>query len=243
MATTIKKLRFDDLHLESLVLEFRYPIAYLFWDFAGRVWQRIERALPDGEFDLENAGPGNVSAIYADRYQVQVGTQRASISCAHPKVEFSDFVPIAQTIYDIVIDKLEIESFNRIGFREVFVKKYASIDKVVAALQTLPSVSVPEAIREAFGSGAVGPGVTLRVEDDHKGTFFNLHGIGRRFDVKFPPLVADEKDSGPKVFDQAFLAMDIDSYTRSPVSVGQFGLKDWTIQAHQMAKRNAAHFF
>ena len=239
-----KALTFRDLRPESVAVEFRYPLAFLFWDFAGQIWREIEESLPEKSLVIGGANPGSVTGTYAEKIEIAIETQRFAVSTAHPKTDFSEFLEILSSIYSAVLKHLKIEMFDRIGLRIIHVKEFKSMEDVAIALQLLPSISMNHKIIDDNAEKQVVPGLTLRIEDKNRGTFFKLHGLNRTFDIGIPPLFL-EKDEERLHYTrtQFLLALDVDSYTKTPISASQFSIGDWVKQGHEAIKRDGAKFF
>src|SRR5690348_7466575 len=129
MAKGSEALSFEKLKLESMVIEMRYSFAYLFWDRAGQVFDQIQQKLPAGKVNLQSAQPGKVEIVYDGRYEITVETERFYIAVGGPGLETKKFFEVATVVYDTVIEMLGVEKFARVGFRQIFVKKFPSLKK------------------------------------------------------------------------------------------------------------------
>lgn len=237
-----QSLAFNDLKLDTIVIELRYKFAFLFWDIAGELWNDIEEALP-GELAVVGASPSSVSVVYADKYDILVEQERFALSSSHPNASLPEFISILETVFETIVSKLNIETFSRIGFRQIFVKDYSSMRKAIEALRTLPSIVIPQQLLASYENDFIAPGLTLRVEDDTKGMFFNLRGVGRSFETTIPAVFKKDTQSNQEIFQQSLLTFDIDFYTKMEIQVGQLSILDWVKQANEIVKRDASKFF
>jgi hypothetical protein len=235
-------LNFNDLKLETIVIELRYPFTFLLWDVAGELCHELEGKLP-GSFVLINASPASVTVSYAARYDINVEQERLALSSSDPNASLTEFLEILQVLFDTVTDKLKIEVFNRIGFRQIFVKEYSSIKKAVAALRSMPSIVIPEKILSDYENDFIAPGLTLRVENETRGALFNIRGGERSFEVAVPNVFRKDAKIQRENLQHFLLSFDVDFYTKVEIPVGQLSIIDWVKQAHETVKRDAAKFF
>jgi hypothetical protein len=234
---------FQSLNQESIVIEGRYPFSYLFWDSAGNVFHTIKEKLPTKTLEVRNAQPGSVSVVYDERYEITVESMKTAVGCVGHKIDLKEFENIASTIFDLVIKTLEIGTFERLGLRQVFVKKYSSMKKVHDALGTIPSTSFLMKTMDTHKDKILSPGVSLRMEDDKSGTLFSLKAVTRDFEFDIPPIFRDEGTESQQSLHQSLLMMDIDTYTLKEMLVGQVRLSDWIAQGLESVKRDAELFF
>ncbi len=246
MATSKKnkeKLNFSDFKLETIVAELRYPFTFILWDVAGELWHELEEKLPAKGFIITEASPASVTVTYADKYEIGIQQERFVLNTSIPNVSLPEFFEILKVVFDLVTEKLQIEVFNRIGFRQVFVKPYSNIKKAVADLRTLPSIQIPPQILLGNENNYIAPGFSIRIEDGKKGKIFRLQAQNRRFEISIPPQFVSEANDIPNVFTQSIIVFDIDSYTQVQTTVGQLSIVDWFKQAHATIVKDAEKFF
>lgn len=245
MATRDAHLTFDKLKLESIVIEMRYPVAYLFWDRAGQVFEEIKRRLPAGRIELTSANPGTVSIVYDGRFDITVETGRFAVGCGGYGLEVKQFLTIASTVYQIVVETVKLEVFERIGLRQVFSKKFPSLRKANEALSQLPAIEMLQKPLGRHKDNVISPSATVRMEDEAKGTTFAIKTGERDFEVGMPAIFWDsiEEDDRKVRLHHSLFIFDIDTYTRSEVSIDQFELTEWVKQQSESVKHDAAMFF
>ena len=236
-------LSFNEFKLETIVAELRFPFSFILWDIAGELWHELEEQLPTKSFLITNASPSSVTVTYDNKYEIGIEQERFVLNTSSPKATFPEFLEILKIIFELVSDKLKIELFTRIGFRQVFVKQYPSIKKVAEDLLSLPSIIIPSQILSDNTGSYIAPGITIRVEDGNKGKFFNLRGQNRTFEVNIPSIIAPKPDEVSNTYNQSILAFDIDFYTQIQVPIGQLSILDWFKQAHDSVVKDAGKFF
>lgn len=238
-------LSFDKLKLESIVVEWRYPFAYLFWDRAGQVFETIRRRLPAGNINLGDAKPGVVAIIYEGRFEITVETTRFWVACGAYLDDMKQFLEIASTVYKTVIEVLNIENFERVGLRQVFSKKYPSLRKANEALSQLPSIAMLQKPLEHHRNMQISPSALIRIEDEAKGYTFTIKAGERDFSVGIPAVYWDGVSELERNISHhhSLLLLDIDAYTKSEVSVDQFEVAEWVRQQRESVKSDAAMFF
>lgn len=239
-----KPPKFSDLKLENIAVELRYSYAYLFWDLAGHVWRDVRYRLPPNSFVVNNANPGSVWVNYAGKYQLVIEAQRMAVGCMHPEPDLKEFFEITEVLYSLTIERLEIDTFDRIGLRQIFVKSYDSFAEVKKVLLSLPSISVPSGLLSKSTSEEVGVGLTFRIESDSTGTFYNLHGVDRSIDIGVPPEFSDSVENNKEtVYHQSVLTLDTDVYTKTAISAGQVKIAEWMRQGIMYVKEKGPNFF
>lgn len=245
MAKVNESLSFKKLDQESIVIELRYPFAYLFWDRAGMIFDDIKHRLPGGTFELTNASPGKVSILFNRIYEITVETQQFSVGCSGHPLDVKNFLRVATTVYDTLAESLAFEVYNRIGLRQVFVKRYPTLTKASEALSELPAIAMLVKPLEGNPDATISPSAGVRIEEDSWGTLFSIKAAERDFTVNMPPIFWDSLEESKRTVNlhHALLMFDIDAYTKKDVSIDQFDLVEWTKQRMESVRKSAEMFF
>ena len=237
------KLGFDDLVLETIVLEIRYDIAYLFWDYAGRIWKQISDSLSDRPLVLRSANPSSVVVICDNKYEIAVESTRFSVSVNVPMADFADFLKIVGAVFDIVVEKLALQSFTRLGIRQIYTKRYDTYGALAKALQSTPFVSVPKYLAEENKPAEILASTTIRVEKESRGMRLKLGGAERVVEMTIPPQLLRGSEESYRRENHFLLTLDLDAYTKNEVVVAQLSIKDWANQSREAAKKEGARLF
>ncbi|MCP4051297.1 MAG: hypothetical protein GY730_11405, partial [bacterium] len=127
------KLDLSHFKIRQAILEFRYSTAYLLWDRAGLIWNKISSELHN--LKMIKAEPATTTFISDNRYELSVKLDKSHFTDMKPCSGLKDFFKYSESFFSLVTNTLGISEFTRLGFRLVYVKNFP--DKVSAAKSVL----------------------------------------------------------------------------------------------------------
>jgi hypothetical protein len=243
MSTNKKGLSFNDLKLEQVVFELRFPMAYLYFDIAGSLWEEVTKALP-GTFAIDTFEANGSTITLNDKFQISIGVDSLGVIGYFPNKSLKDFTDILDIVYTIAIERLKIESIIRVGLRLIFIKEYESLKTLGEMLCLLPCIKIPDGITFGSEDESILPSANIRVEDKVKGRLFRVSGSIRSFTVDLP--IVDVAEKGQRVTQgqrKIVFVFDVDTFTKITIPIGQLSIIDWIKQSYESVKDTSPNFF
>jgi hypothetical protein len=228
-------ISFDSLIFERLAFEVRYK-GPLYLDRCGVVWRELESKYP------ELAATG----IAADGANFQIKSRATSIKFGlRSTVIVEDFPTslaslseIADFLLPAIVKNFEIEIFERIGARYVFVLPVKEKSEADHLLLDTDIVKVSDQRVKLFGSEVADLGVKFNVQDEDQGYTFNIAAASRELEGTFPRLmtVDDHKIA------RRMLIIDADRFTRKSVGAGTLSPSDFVRMGYKTISNNLNKF-
>lgn len=230
-------MKISEFVLQKALLEIRYDPAYPIWDRAGSLWHTAAKKWPG----LQNtkAEPNSTAFKWKNRYELAALLERAYVSSIYPQEFLDEFYEVIDGFVGFVVDTLEIEKFNRIGFRIGFIKKYESREEAIASFTDLSLLSVPEGKQFGIDGPIVSPSYQIGWEGDELGVTVRVNVVTEKVDFDVPPGVRDIKSIH---YEDYALIYDVDYHTLAPTSVGQLKPLGWAKSIMQVVRRDAAEY-
>jgi len=234
--------KFSDLVLEQVIFEAKFPVAFLHGDVAGSLWKELEESLPVKAFRVDAFDSHKIVGNYDERFTFATEIARFGVDCFFPKPSLEDFFEVFNVFYNLAVDRLKIEMFERIGCRQIFAKVFKNMKGATQALSSIPQLPIPEVLTQTHKEFAISPGWSFRVENDNIGKTYSWRVMRREFRIDFPiPMI--EGSSRTQSYEQAVVIFDTDTYTIGNMDVGQFGPRDWIQSSVEATKRVGESFF
>jgi len=131
----------------------------------------------------------------------------------------------AVNFYQIAVDVLKIELFNRLGFRTIWVKNFPSMSKTTEAFREFNLLSVPDG--NAFGVKDPPVQLETRVtwEGNKVGAILGLRTEKRRVEPQIPWEVRSRLKASST--EQCALVLDVDYFTTASLQRDQVDVREW----------------
>jgi hypothetical protein len=231
-------LDFSQFKLTSATIEIRYDNAYILWDRAGLIWSEANLAW----FGLKanQAEPNVTRFVINDRFDVMVSLDRSHLIDTKPTSSLKEFIEHAPTFLNLVMDSLNINKLERIGFRLIYKKYFKDKDTAAGTIIDSKIMTVPTNKIFNIQGKVLLPSYSFVWEGESTAAQIMLKAVDRKIDFKVPVGLEDEIP--PVHLTKYEVIYDIDYYTIKTVSRGQFNVKDWIEQAYHLIKRDSKNF-
>lgn len=230
-------MKISEFVLQRALLEIRYDPAYLHWDRAGELWRTAAKQWPG----LKNtkAEPNSTAFKWKNRYEFGALVERAHVSSTYPQEFLDEFYEVIDVFIGFVVGTLEIENFNRIGFRIGFIKKYESLQEAIASFIDLGLLDVPEGKQFGIDGSIVSPSYQVGWEGDELGVTVRVNVVTEKVDFDVSPGLRDIKSVH---YEDYTLVYDVDYHTTASTSVGQLKPLEWAKSIMRVVRRDAANY-
>lgn len=224
----------SDFQIDRQIFEARFPLNYLFWDRAGKLWTALARSFPEMKFVL--ADPNHTQFEAGNFYlAAESGTLRF---ISKDGVPFDQFEKGAVNFYRIAIDVLEVELFDRLGFRTIWIKSFPSMPKTTEAFSEFGLLSVPDG--NAFGIKEAPNQLETRLtwEGDKVGAIIGLRTEKRRVEPQIPWEIRSRLKADSS--EQCVLVLDVDYFTTTSLQRDQVDVKEWINSSRRVVQKALA---
>jgi hypothetical protein len=217
---------------ESAAFEVRYPSAFLHWDRAGTLWEAARRLWPS--LVVVSAEPSKTVFRIQGRNQLTAGVETAVLAQYWPDAKLDSFRGIAKQFLLLVTEKLEINTYNRIGFRTIFFHEMKDRETASRAFFRSKLMTVPASQFGTKGQPLM-PEYAVRWEGDTLGTTVRIKVEGRELEFEPAPQF---KDLPPIKKSTVGVAIDLDYYSVLPVPRGKVDADEWISTGFRVMKRD-----
>jgi hypothetical protein len=221
----------SEFQVDRQIFEAKFPLNYLFWDRAGKLWTALARSFPEMKFVL--ADPNHTQFEAGNFYlAAEPGTLRFTSKDGLP---FDLFEKGAVNFYRIAVDVLEIELFDRLGFRTIWIKEFPSLAKAAEAFCEFNLLSVPDGNAFGIKESPVQMETRLIWEGDKVGAIMGLHAEKRRVDPQIPWEVRSRLKAASS--EQYVLVLDVDYFTTMSLQRNQVDVGEWISSSRRVVQK------
>lgn len=202
----------ESLILEQVVFEVRFSGGYLYWDNCGKIWAEILGKHP--KLKAESVGVQSAVLVMDDEeITLKFSLDNINISQKYPE-NLKTFGEFTESTINIIVEYLQVKTFNRVGNRFFFITKVKDSEESVELLKKTGFFAVPEDKKKIIGDSLTKPHIQFHItRGDEIGYMFNLQYMDRKIEVTAPkPITYDTSK-----FIKKCLNIDIDYYTLKPV--------------------------
>jgi hypothetical protein len=231
----VAAIPFASFKKKQLTLEVRYGEAYLLWDNAGAVSNRLRKLFKD--FKNAGAAPNRVAFNADQRYVLNVELNRAAIIDHIPDRNPDKTFDLFSDFADLVTATLEVHVFDRIGTRFLYSLECKSAEEARTAAKSFGLVATPT--RELFNikPTSMNPGFKVEADDGELGYVLQLYTGEIKFEFNpAPDVVALDVRVEDKTTHQ--LIIDLDFMTKKPMKVESFDVKTWLMGWQRAVNRD-----
>lgn len=224
---------FDELEIESAVLELRYTNSFALWDCSGRLWTELETIFPGltpGEIQP------NQQIFETEMLQLTVQLDNCKFE-SRGRDAVKAIISLSSLFCRTVARNLRLQTFTRVGFRVISSKKFSTFGEAMSYARPMQASSKgPEHLEEWQETGFVH---ASRIESAASGMFAVLKLEEQRVAVIVPWSVRSHLDSLTK--SSPAIISDTDYYTIGLVEYESFDSGEWARQAHRAMRRYWEH--
>lgn len=132
---------FEDLGLFKIILELRYDDGYLYWDKCGEIILNIQRVIPEWKWDGISAESAKLKNL---RMNTELVFNQNYIRFIQSEVDnLNKFRESTEKVTTLIIEKLKIEKFKRIGNRYQYVLPLENPGQGKKIIQDSPFIEIP----------------------------------------------------------------------------------------------------
>ena len=231
-------LDLESFALERVILELRYAPAYLHWDRAGKLWTGARLLWPT--LRMVGAEPAATRFLLGRKYSLECTLERLSLVAHQPEVDLSSFADLCSQFARLALETLEVPELSRVGLRHLFFREFENEAKASAAFASTGLLAIPPGPQFGIDAPLSHLQVAARWEDETLGATFNLKVEERTFNFEPPNQFPDIE---PVHKETVGVVLDIDQFSTSVVSPGQFDADNWMKQARYALTRDTPAFF
>ena len=223
--------------LSRSTFEIRYNNAYALWDKAGIIWTTADKKW--SQLKMINAEPAVTSFRLEDRYELSVKLDRTSIIDFKPTSKLKGFLENAKQFIDIVVNCLELDMIERLGFRIIYA--LPSSDKSAASnvIADANIMNIPKGKCFNIEGQPLLPEYSIVWEGNSLGARIKILAQEKEINLDVNPAIKEIDSYHEKISE---VLLDIDYYTLKPILTGQLDVNEWISQAYHVIKRDA-HVF
>ncbi len=156
-------MNFEDFHLNRVILELRYDEGFLYWDNCGATNLAIRNQFPNWIWKRTDT---ELSIFKDIRRRIELVFNIHHIRFVQDQVDnLSQFKKAAKQITPIILEKLKIDSFNRVGNRFLCVMPLENIDEGLEILRKNKLIEIPEEKLKLFGENPNKTNFVLYIKD------------------------------------------------------------------------------
>ncbi|MBU1863723.1 MAG: hypothetical protein KKH94_08690 [Candidatus Omnitrophica bacterium] len=232
-------MKFDDLILEKIVLELRYKLGYAYLDKCGAILNELITRFP--QLMIEGVNP-QASALRAKGSGLTIDFNSDRILIVEDFIKKrNEFIDIASSAVNIISERIQVQSFTRVGNRFFFVHPYKTLKEANEQLKTWGFLHFDEKKYSKFGQTLQfkKAGFHLYLEDDNVGRSIRIQPLERTVDYELPPFIPSGKKVVPPPI---ILNFDIDIYTKKVVERGVLNTSDFLKSNYKMLRDNLIPF-
>jgi len=150
---------------------------------------------------------------------------------------FSEFEKMATIFFEMVVEFLDIELFDRVALRTVWAKQYDSTLQTAESFRELGLLSEPAG--ESFGikTPPIGLDVKVTWEDERMGATLGCRAEKRKVDPKIPWDFRSQIHLKAAPPERYFLVLDIDYFTTAKVQRDQMDAREWIGSSYRFVKK------
>lgn len=225
-------MNFDDLRLNRVILELRYDEGHLYWDKCGEMLLDIQRKFPEWKWEKAQ----DVGFLRNTKRNMELLFNYSNIRFLQNEVEnLNQFKETSGEITPLIVEKLKIKKFKRIGNRYLYVFPLENPDQGKRIIRKSSLIEIPEEKLALFGEEPTKTAFVVQIEDGSSHYRIELVGIER---VEVPKNVKIDERFNP----QYGLRVDVDIVTVSEVNVLDFNCSNFIQSNKKFLENNLIKF-
>ena len=222
-------LRFDDLTLEQIIFEVRFPDGFLYWDRCGSVWRSISHKWP--HLKMMEINPQHARLrLSDDDIEMSFSHNRIGIHQDYPK-SLNTFKVFTNDSCEILLDAIEVNLFSRVGNRYKYIYGIEDHKKIIEFFEKSQLVTIPEKAKK-IGESIREPSIRFIIERNDISITISVAYFKRNLELSIPkPLEINTKE-----FISQGISIDLDFFSTKIVSRGTFNAEDF-IKTHEKSSQ------
>lgn len=227
------KMNFDDLQLSRVILELRYDDGFLYWDRCGATVLEFKNKFPEWRWEGTST---ELTRFMNIKRNTEFIFSINSIRFIQNEVEnLNQFKETAEEITPLIVEKLEIKKFKRVGNRYQYVFPLENSDQGREIIQKSSLVEIPEEKLTLFSGKTTKTAFVIHLENENLHYRIELVGIER---IGLPKNIKIDERFNPKYG----LRVDVDIASVNEVNVSDFNCSDFIQSNKKFLEDNLIKF-
>jgi len=231
----MNELDFSLFKPEQAIFQITQPVAFKLWDKAGEVWSEIKAKMP--ELKMNTAEPNKTIFQLGNSLEYSIEIDKCRVNQFNPKATFADFIEKTEYFVEMVTTKLDIDFYNRLGFRTIYFKEFKTKKAASDAMSKLKIFNLKFDNLFKIDGNVYYPKLTFRWEGKSIGARIEIRAEKRNLD--FTPPQPDWHAIKAKHLEKHGVVFDVDYYTLEPVAAGQLNVSEWLKLSSKLIKKDA----
>lgn len=224
---------FEDLALSRVILELRYDEGHLYWDKCGETITNIQKKFSEWRW---NGTSTELAKLKNLQRNMELEFNYRYIRFIQIEVDnLNQFKESTENITLIIVEKFNIETFNRIGNRYQYVLPLENPDQGKKIVQNSPFIEIPEDKLVLFGKNSTKTSFLVRIENNNRQYRIELIGIERG---GIPRNIKVNDRFNPK----HGLLVDVDIAISDYINVSGFNCSDFIQSNKKFLENNIVKF-
>lgn len=222
-------MNFSDLRLNRVILELRYDEGFLYWDKCGATILEIQKKFPEWKWDSVTTDLAGLKNL---QRKMELVFNYGSIRFIQNKVEnLSQFKEATEGITPLIVEKLEIEKFKRVGNRYLYIFPLENPEQGKKIIQKSSIIEIPKGKLALFSGEPTKTAFVVHLENENFHYRIELVGIER---LEVPENIKIDKEFDPKYG----LRVDIDIATLKEIKASSFDCGEFIQSNKKFLEKN-----
>ena len=220
---------FLDFALNRIILELRYEEAFIYWDTCGSINLAIKAQFPSWKWDKTTT---ELSVFKEISKRLELTFNITNIKFVQDQIEsLNQFKIASKEITPIIISRLNIAKFTRIGNRYIFVYPLKDIEQGAELIKKNKLIQISEEKLKIFG------------DDSHKSSYvIYLKNGDKQFRIELTTIERVEEagieNINEKYFPKYGLRFDMDFSINAKIQANDFSLEDYIQSNYKFLENN-----
>lgn len=155
---------FSNFRLTRVILELRYRKGFLYWDRCGATLLEIQKKYPKWKWESTSV---ELTRLIDLQRNMEFLFNIRNIRFIQNEVEnLNQFKKVTTAITPLIVDKLEIERFSRIGNRYMYVLPLKTLSEGREIIKISKAIEIPKERLAMFGKKSVKTSFTLHIDNE-----------------------------------------------------------------------------
>ena len=226
-------MEFSDLRLNRVILELRYNEGFLYWDRCGATLKEILKRFPEWKWERTST---ELTRLINTKRNMELTFNINNILFIQNEVEnLNQFKISIGEIAPLIVEKLEIEKFRRVGNRFLYVFPSGNVEQGKKIIQKSRAVEIPQEKLVIFGEKALKTSFVVEIENESLHHRIELTTIWRTNGAENIKL-------NEEFYPKYGLRVDIDIATLNEVGASTFNCSDFIQRNKQFLENNLIKF-
>jgi hypothetical protein len=224
---------FSDFHLNRVILELRYENGFLYWDNCGAALLEILKKFPEWKWERTST---ELTILKEKERNIEVSFNIHNIRFIQDEVDnLSQFKKATSEITPIILEKIKINNFSRIGNRFIYNLKLDSIEQGKKLIQKSKFIEIATEKLHLFGNNPIKTAFTIYFENEALQYRIEVTSIER---IESPKNIKINENFFPKYG----LRVDVDIANITKIDAFDFNCEEFIQNNYKFLESNLIKF-